>query len=548
MPRRSFSLLFCILILALVSTAPAAGQPAAATSTYYLPIVSKYTLYGTPTLKWQRGGCYNSWCETGWYSSPALVDVNGDGRLDIVASAYSVWALDGTTGAVIHSAASPDGGRTWPGVAVADIDKDGTPEIITANGKGYVTVYKLDLTVKWQRRPTSDELRSLLVADLDGNGSTFEIVVSAANGNQLNTWVYDSAGNLRPGWPQLTTSGSCGTGSISCAAGVYNANAAAANLDTTDSALELILPSDVHYIMGYKPNGAQVAGNSTVYPGKTYWGVVGVWENLAVEQRGWGDCYNAAAPRSEHNRPNFAGSPATIADLNGDGQREVVVAGNVHDCSTSPYTDKYIGPFIFNKDRTRFNSGGFNWTSTPLDTGAPLSEDYNVIENAQPNPVVADLDGDGKMEILYPSYDGKLHAFWLDKTEHGAWPFSVYSAAEGTYRFASEPVVADLDNDGKAEVIFTTWPQTGSGKTGKLYILNYLGQVQRAVDLPAGFSAAYNGALPAPTLGNVDADPDLEIVINSINSGVLVYDLPATSAARILWGTGRGSYQRDGAR
>ena len=54
--------------------------------------------------------------------------------------------------------------------------------------------------------------------------------------------------------------------------------------------------------------------------------------------------------------------------------------------------------------------------------------------------------------------------------------------------------------------------------------------------------------LAAPTLGNVDSDPDLEIVINSAHSGVLVYDLPGSAGARILWGTGRGSYLRDGAR
>jgi hypothetical protein len=69
--------------------------------------------------------------------------------------------------------------------------------------------------------------------------------------------------------------------------------------------------------------------------------------------------------------------------------------------------------------------------------GAPLSEDYNVIESAPPNPVIADLDGDGSAEILHASYDGRLHAWWLDKTEHGAWPFSVYDAGEGFYRFAS---------------------------------------------------------------------------------------------------------------
>jgi len=77
-----------------------------------------------------------------------------------------------------------------------------------------------------------------------------------------------------------------------------------------------------------------------------------------------------------------------------------------------------------------------------------------VIETVEPNPVVADLDGDGKQEILYSSYDGRVHAFWLDKTEHANWPFSVYKSTDKPISFASEPVVADLDNDGKAEVIF----------------------------------------------------------------------------------------------
>jgi hypothetical protein len=57
-------------------------------------------------------------------------------------------------------------------------------------------------------------------------------------------------------------------------------------------------------------------------------------------------------------------------------------------------------------------------------------------------------DGDGKKEILYASYDGRVHAYWLDKTEHGQWPFEVTPTGSSAWRFASEPVVADLDNDG----------------------------------------------------------------------------------------------------
>jgi len=176
-----------------------------------------------------------------------------------------------------------------------------------------------------------------------------------------------------------------------------------------------------------------------------------------------------------------------------------------------------------------------------------LTEDYNVIENNQPNPVAADLDGDGYKEILYSSYDGRVHVFWLDKTEHHNWPYSVYDSGEGIFRFASEPVVADLDNDGYAEVLFSSWVQKGSALTGKLHILDYQGSVIHEIDLPVAYgSPDWNGGLPAPTLDNVDDDADLEVVINTAHSGVVCYDLPDTADARILWRTGRGNYQRSG--
>jgi len=118
---------------------------------------------------------------------------------------------------------------------------------------------------------------------------------------------------------------------------------------------------------------------------------------------------------------------------------------------------------------------------------------------------------------------------------------------EGFYRFASEPVVADLDNDGSAEVIFATWVEKGTYQTGELHILDSMGNVIHEVPLPAAYgSPNWNGTLAAPTLANIDSDPDLEVVLNTAHSGVVAYDLPGTANARIIWGTGRGSYWRNG--
>lgn len=486
--------------------------------------------YGVPTLKWQHGGCYSSWCETGWYSSPAVADLDGDGSMEVIAGAYTVFILNGEDGSVQRSIDTP-GGRVWPGVVVADLDGDGDLEIVTAQGDGYLNVLDHAGDAVWTRRPVSNELRGLSVYDLDGDG-TMEIVVTAAIGSKTNTWVYEHNGSLRAGWPQLGNDSGY-------AWGVFNDNAAIGDLDD-DGMGEIVVPSDVHYICAYEANGVQVPANA-MYGGKA-WGKVGIWESLAIELRGWGECNGV---RAESYRTNFADGPANIVDVNHDGIVEVVATGNVYDCHAGYPPSRYVGVYIFNADRSRFNTGGYDWRTVPVDTGAPISENYNVIESATYNPVTADLDGDGNLEILFSSYDGRVHAYWLDKTEHGNWPYDVYTG--GTYRFASEPTVADLDDDGLAEVIFASWVRKGSSQTGKLHILDYQGNMVYEVNLPAAFgSPDWNGALAAPTLANIDADPDLEVVLNTAHSGFVAYDLPGTANARVLWGTGRGNYQRTG--
>lgn len=483
-----------------------------------------------PVLKWQHGGCYASWCETGWYSSPAVADLDNDGAPEVIGGAYTVFILNGEDGSVQRSIDTP-GGRVWPGVVVADLDGDDDLEIVTAQGDGYLNVLDHAGDAVWTRRPVSNELRGLSVYDLDDDG-TMEIVVTAAIGSKTNTWVYEHNGSLRAGWPQLSNDSGY-------AWGVFNDNAAIGDLDD-DGMGEIVVPSDVHYICAYEANGVQVPANA-MYGGKA-WGKVGIWEDLAVELRGWGECNGV---RAESYRTNFADGPANIVDVNHDGAVEVVATGNVYDCHAGYPPSRYVGVYIFNADRSRFNTGGYDWSTVPVDTGAPISEDYNTIESATYNPVTVDLDGDGNLEILFSSYDGRVHAYWLDKTEHGNWPYNVYTG--GTYRFASEPTVADLDNDGLAEVIFASWVRKGSYQTGKLHILNYQGNEVYKVDLPAAFgSPDWNGALAAPTLANIDSDPDLEVVLNTAHSGFVAYDLPGTANARVLWGTGRGNYQRTG--
>jgi hypothetical protein len=530
--HRYLALIICALLFLPASAAGAADESGIA----------------APVLKWQHGGCYNSWCETGWYSSPAVADLDGDGAIEVIASAYSVVALNGTTGELIWRVKSghdrtedPGSGdwRTWPGIVIADVDGDGEIEIVTAHGHGYVSVYDHEgyFESGWPQHPIGNEFRSLAVADLDGDGD-IEIAAGAARGDRTNVWVFEHDGSIRSGWPRLNDD------EDGSAWGTYNDNIGAGDIDG-DGLSELIVPSDTITICAYEADGTQI-GTHEMYHGHTghdmdFWGEVPAYIDLEYETRGWGPCGSQFTARA-----NFANGPANVIDVNGDGTNEIVVIGDVHDCHTSPYTDLYNTPYILNADRTRFNADGFNWTTPPTDTGTPIIQNYSIIESVQPNPVTVDLDGDGRIEIIYPSYDGRMHAFWLDKTEHGNWPYSVYDASEGVYRSASEPVVADLDNDGHAEVIFASWVQKGTGHTGKLHILDYMGNPIHEIDLPPAKSGDWNGALAAPTLADIDGDPDLELVLNTAHSGVAAYDLPDTADARILWGTGRGNYHRNG--
>ena len=503
---------------------------------------SAFGAVSTPVEKWRNGGCFSSWCQTGWYSSLAVADLDGNGQPEVIWGAYDLVVLRGTDGAL--RARASNGGRVWPGVAVADLTGDGSLEIVVGRGSDQLTVYRtqvsgptMSLSVLWQRNPFgSGEVRSLAVEDLETDG-LLDIVVGRASGGstkQLN--AFDAAGNARAGWPARRD------GEVGYGWGMYNENVAVGDLDA-DGLKEVVGPTDTHYITALDRNGNQLPASS-IYDGSSpsgpkVWSQVGVHVDHAVDLRGYANC-------GVEHRPNFADSAPVIADVDANGVPEIVVVGNVYNCGTSPYTSLYQMPFILNLDRTRWSGSGFDWTAIPAPGpgSGPLSEDYNVIETALPNPVVADLDGDGLSEILYPSYDGKLHAYWLDKTEHGSWPYDVPGSG---IRFASEPVVADLDGDGQAEVLFTSWTQKSGSASGSLHVLGSLGQTLHIVTLPPSFPAgSWNGGLAAPTLADIDGDANLEVVVGTAHSGVVAYDLPGTAGARVLWRTGRGSFQRAG--
>lgn len=479
-----------------------------------------------PVLKWQNGSCQDTWCATSFYSSVAVVDFGDDGTKEVVYVGYRINILDGSDGSDVLSTGTVFS-RSWAGAAVADIDQDGVLEIISGHGDGALRVLDPTLTEEWSVQPAGSEVRSVAIHDLDGDG-TMEIAVGVGIASATSIWVYEHDSTLRTGWPQI--SGGTGFGW-----GVYNDALALGNIDG-DTNVELVVPNDTRSIGGYENDGSEIPANA-IY-GPTVWGAVHSFEDLSLEIQGWGLGTDKAS--------NFSRGAAVIQDLDGVGGNEIIVTGVMHTLNT-PSPTLFTSLYVLNGDRSRFTSGAYDWEVLPIGSGAPLSEDYLVIESAMSNPVVADLDDDGEKEILFASYDGKVHAFWLDKTEHGNWPYQVHDPLDGFIRFASEPVVADLDDDGQAEVIFASWTEKGSNDWGRLHIVDSQGNLLHEIDLPTPPGTPnWSGGLAAPTLAELDGDPDLELLINTCNAGVLAYDLPNTANAHVLWKTGRGNDWRNG--
>jgi hypothetical protein len=79
--------------------------------------------------------------ETGWFSSPGLADLDGDGRKEIVAPFYSTFVFD-AKGRLLGKGTATSGRAYAPGV-VADLDGDRVKEIVVGGNGGTVAAYTL---------------------------------------------------------------------------------------------------------------------------------------------------------------------------------------------------------------------------------------------------------------------------------------------------------------------------------------------------------------------------------------------------------------------
>lgn len=497
--------------------------------------------------------------DTGWFAAPVMQDLDGDGRVELVSATYGirVFAPDGA----LLAEANDGSGRVYAPHVVADLEGNGTTEIVAGNDhqvlayewSGGTLLPKAGWPTDTTTAGEAPEVRGLAAADLDLDGAleivatTTQTATTEDGGAQVFAWFAD--GSLVPGWPRYdTTDDATRNAAGHHGYGCFGLNVGIGNVDD-DPEPEVLVTYDNHHLQVFDPDGVALdaspwfTNRETDFDGERLtWGQFIRWADPVVEE----NHYHLHA--GEWPNPSWTewlqwtASPPSVADLDGDGHAEVIGIPNVelHD----PYETQAWAVMVLDGSWGDGSRGGMRrsgWETLPRGGDPILVDEYPP--QGVPAPTIVDLQGDANLEIVASLNDGALHAFGADATE--LWRFDYTHGKSVMY--ASEPVVADLNQDGSPEVIFTTFGAPDALDSGNLVVLAADGGPVADLPLPApGDNGNGNGAPSAPAVGDLDGDGTLEIVVQTFEHGLDVFTVPGSAANCLLWSTARGGPLRTG--
>lgn len=388
----------------------------------YQPPVGPFS----PVLEWSWTSSSTLPNELNVMSTPAIIDITGDGVPDVVFGATAstggglvefghLRALSGDNGTEIFTVTAPGLEiSSTSSVAAGDIDLDGLPEILACVPQGdRLICFENDGSLKWITAPLEPIYWGApSIADLNHDG-TPEIVI----GRQ----VLSNAGSII--WTGGAGSGSNnGVGTLSVVADI-----------DLDGSLDVVAGNSA-----YAANGTLIYSNPAVADASTAVAnfdadpeaeiiVVGLSNVWCLEHTGaikWGPVVI----------PGFGyGGPPTVADYDGDGLPEIGVAG------ASQYT-------VFE------HTGVVKWSSPTQDSSSNRT-----------GSSVFDFEGDGSAEVIYRD------ELFL-RVYRGATGQVIFQTPMSSCTWHEYVLVADVDGDLNAEMVAVANNNCGFGPQRGVYV------------------------------------------------------------------------------
>ncbi len=385
-------------------------------------------------------------------SSVCLGDLDGDGHPELVVGADRLFALHADGTEVLDGDANPATVGIFSTVlqniagspAIADIDLDGTPDIVAASwDDSLVAAFRSNGTLfaGWPKKGDAPFWSTPAVGDIDGDGQP-DIVIGS-NASRVYAWHADGTevrdGDANPGTD----------GVLFVPVGTVISSPAIADLE----------PDGVHDIVfGTSAGRVYAMHHDAVLPG---------WPFVATGQ--------------------FSSSPA-IGDIIPGGSLEIVMAssndsvyvltaagerapgwprhleltpgnGRTNSAAIAPLRRHLGDPTLY-----VIIAGAQGAVAVFAPDGTPRPEFAAVTLGAvcEAAPSVADLEGDGSLEILLTAENRRVHAFHHDGSPVSGFPIEIGAEGRGT------AAVWDLDGDGATEIALAGWDR-------KLHVWRYPG-------------------------------------------------------------------------
>ncbi len=359
-------------------------------------------------------------------SSPGVGDVNGNGRSEIVYGDQGGWlrVLDATTGGNIPGFPQQVGTAIDSSPAIADVTGNGQNEIIVGvgstwvpNQQGGLVIYRrngqrhcrfttADQQNIWTEDPRPDGyaegvFSTPAIGDITGNGRP-EIVFG---GWDQKIHAIDGNCNSIPGFPYHVDD------TVWSSPALYDIDG--------DGRLEIFIGGD------QSPGAGSINWQGGEFRALDY-------RNGRVHEI-W----------KRQIRDVIHSSPA-IGDINGDGRMEVVVGGG----NAWGHSDGRR-LWVWRAD----NGGDVAGWAGGKDLGGVV----------RGSPVLGDLTGNGRPEIVVTSRDGAVYAFRGDGQQLWRRP-GIANCCIPPGALNSSPIIADMTGNGRQDVVF--------GNAWGYYILN----------------------------------------------------------------------------